>query len=388
MNGNFELVRVLGIPIRINISWFLLLAFMTAILALRVYPSLLPPRSAYRDDEVMHWAMALLSGLAFFASLVLHELAHSLVARKQNIPVKGITLFMFGGVSQITAEARKPSHEFLMAIVGPLTSALLAGVFFIAFMAIGGSGRQPIALVCEWLFVMNLVLCIFNMAPGFPMDGGRVFRSILWGSTGNFFNATRWATGLGRILGVALIGLGLVTTVGALHIFDQWSAIWFFVLGIFLESSARQSWIQAQALNALGEYSAEQVMSRDLETVDRRTSLAIVRARGARRHRFIFFVADEADQVLGVVTEKELDAVTADRNLAMTAEEAMTRAARAVVASLRDDGATLLQTMEAQDVWHLPIVAESRVVGVVSKESLLRIIAGRLVRKPSFAGTS
>jgi Zn-dependent protease len=387
VNGNFELVRVLGIPIRINISWFLLLAFITAILALRVYPALLPPRSAYREDEVMHWAMALLSGIAFFVSIVLHELAHSVVARKQNIPVKGITLFVFGGVSQITAEPRKPSHEFLMAIVGPLTSALLAGVFFIAFMLIGGSGRQPIALVCEWLFVMNIVLCIFNMAPGFPMDGGRVFRSLIWGSTGDFFTATRIATALGRVMGILLIGGGLLVTLGVVRFFDQWSAVWMFVIGIFLESSARQGWLQAQALNALGQFHAEEVMSRDLETVDRRTSLAIVRARGARR-RFIFFVADEADQVLGVVTEKELDAVAADRVLSATAEEAMTRAGSAPVASLRDDGATLLQTMEAQDVWHLPVVSESRVVGVVSKESLLRIIAGRLVHRPSLAGTT
>jgi CBS domain-containing protein len=128
-------------------------------------------------------------------------------------------------------------------------------------------------------------------------------------------------------------------------------------------------------------------MSRDLETIDRRLPLRMVSDRGARRRRFIFFVSDEDDQVLGVVTEKELAAAAIAGRAQATAEEAMLRTTQAPVASLKDDGATLLQTMEAADIWHLPVVAESRVVGVVSKESLLRIIANRLVQRPSFAGS-
>jgi Zn-dependent protease/CBS domain-containing protein len=385
MNGNIELLRIFGIPIKVNISWFITLAFITVVLATRVYPELLPPHSRYRDDPFLPWAMALLSGIAFFASIVLHELAHSFVAVKQGIPVKGITLFIFGGVSQITAEARKPWHEFLMAIVGPLTSAVLAGAFFLGFLALGGNERQPAQLVLEWLCVMNVVLCLFNLAPGFPMDGGRVFRAVLWGTTGNFIRSTRWATSLGRALGFGLIVIGALTTFGALHFVDQWSGVWFFVLGFFLETSARQSWLQAQALVSLSELRAEEVMSRNLETVDRRTSLASVRSRGARDGRFIYFVADENDQVLGVVTEKELRPLLAQQTLSTTAEDAMVRAASAPVAALEDDAATMLQSMEAHDVWHLPVVADSRVVGVVSKESLLRILAERFVRRPSVA---
>jgi CBS domain-containing protein len=128
-------------------------------------------------------------------------------------------------------------------------------------------------------------------------------------------------------------------------------------------------------------------MSRDLETVDRRVPLGMVSDRGARRRRFMFLVADEDDQVLGVVTEKELAAAAAARHMGNTAEDAMVRADKAPVASLKDDGASLLQAMEAADVWHLPVVSDSRVVGVVSKDSLLRIIANRLVQRPSFAGS-
>ncbi len=385
MNGNIPLLRLFGIPIKVNVSWFITLAFVTSMLALRFYPEVIPPGSKYRDNEAVHWAMALASGLTFFASILLHELAHSVVARKQGIPVRGITLFIFGGVSQITAEARKPMHEFLMAIVGPLTSVGLGCLFFAAWYVSGASESQPVPLVLEWLFFMNVIVGVFNLAPGFPMDGGRVVRAVLWGISGNFYGATRWATLLGRGMGYGLMAIGALAAFGALGFLDPLSGVWFLVLGVFLESSARQSWIQTEALNTLGKYSAEEIMTRDLDTVDRRATLTMVRSRSNRR-RFLFLVSNEDDEVLGIVTEKELAAVPVDRRPLATAEDAMVKSDRAVVAAPRDDGAKLLQTMEAEDVWHLPVVAESRVIGVVSKESLLRIIASRFVQRPTLAG--
>lgn len=375
---------MLGIPIKVNISWFITLAFVTTMLALRFYPEIIPPGSKYRHDEAVHWAMALASGLVFFASILLHELAHSVVARKQGIPVRGITLFIFGGVAQITSEAKRPLHEFLMAIVGPMTSVTLGAVFFAAWFLSGSSEEDPVPLVLEWLFFMNIIVGIFNMAPGFPMDGGRVVRSLLWGLSGNFYAATRWATILGRTMGYGLMALGGLAAFGTLGFIDPWSGIWFFILGIFLESSARQSWMQAQALSALGEYLAEDIMSRDLETVDRRATLTMLRDRSRRRRRFMLFVSDEDEQVLGVVTEKELGAAHSDRP-ARTAEDAMLKTHQTSTAAPKDDGAKLLQAMEAEDLWHLPVVEENRVIGVVSKESLLRIIANRLLRRPRFA---
>jgi Zn-dependent protease/CBS domain-containing protein len=379
-------LRVLGIPIQVNVSWFITLAFVTSILALQIYPEIIPEGSRYRDDKAVHWAMALASGVVFFASILVHELAHSVVARKQGIPVRGITLFIFGGVAQITSEAKRPLHEFLMAIVGPLTSIALGGLFFAAWWLLGSAEDRPVPLVLEWLFFMNVIVGIFNLAPGFPMDGGRVVRSILWGISGNFYGATRWATLLGRGLGYGLMALGTVALLRAFDFMDPWSGVWFLVLGIFLEGSARQSWVQAQALDTLARYRAEDLMTRDLETVDRRASLAMLRDRGGRRRRFMLFVANEDDQVLGVVTEKELHAIPPERRGFSTAEETMVRAEVAPTASPSDDAAKLLQRMEAEGVWHLPVVLEDRVVGVVSKESLLRIIASRVVNRPRFAG--
>ena len=166
MKGSIRVARVLGIPIQVNLSWLITLALITALLALRIYPQVFPESSRYHDDQVLHWFMALGSALIFFGSILLHELAHSIVARKQGIPVKSITLFIFGGVSQIAGEARRPLHEFIMAIIGPLTSLLLAGVF-LALWAITGFDRdEPLAIVLQWLFLMNLIVAAFNMAPG------------------------------------------------------------------------------------------------------------------------------------------------------------------------------------------------------------------------------
>jgi Zn-dependent protease/CBS domain-containing protein len=386
LNGNFTILQILGIPIKVNISWFVTLAFVTSMLALRFYPEVIPPRSPYRDDVVVHWIMAVTSGLVFFGSILLHELAHSVVARRQGIPVRGITLFIFGGVAQITAEAKRPLHEFLMAVVGPLTSIGLGAIFFAAYFLAGGNDRDPVPLVLQWLFFMNVIVGAFNMAPGFPMDGGRVLRSILWGVTGNFYGATRWATLLGQGMGYALMLLGALAFLRTFGFVDPLSGVWFFVLGMFLQTSARQSWAQTQALNTLGKYSAEDIMSRDLETVDRRVSLNMVRDRGARRRRFLFLVSNEDDHVLGIVTEKELAQVPPERRSAATAEDAMLTATETATAAPGDDGAKLLQAMEAADVWHLPVVTDDRVVGVVSKESLLRIIANRMVQRPTLAG--
>ena len=384
MNGSFQIARFFGIPIVVNASWLLTLAFVTTMLALRFYPEVIPPRSPHRDDEALHWVMALGSGIVFFLSILLHELAHSMVARKQGIPVRSITLFIFGGVSQIGGEAKRPLHEFAMAIIGPLTSLAIAGVFFGAWSAMGRSEEKPFAIVVEWLFFMNLIVAGFNMAPGFPMDGGRVLRALLWGVSGNLHRATRLATLAGRALGYSLMFIGAFAFFGLLRWIDPWSGVWFIILGLFLESSARQSWYQARILYTLARYSAEEIMTPDLETAGREERLRYLANRGGRR--FIFFVSDPDESVVGVLTEKEVAPVGDDERLTKSAGDVMLRPQDVPVAAPREDGASLLQRMEADAVWHLPVVSEGRVVGVVSKETLLRILARNLIPQPGLAG--
>ncbi|MPZ48231.1 MAG: hypothetical protein GEU75_02780 [Dehalococcoidia bacterium] len=383
--GNLQIVRLMGIPVIVNVSWLITLAFVTSILALRFYPEVIPVSSPYRDDRLLHWIMAVSSGLIFFCSILLHELAHSLVARKQGIAVKSITLFIFGGVSQIAGEARRPLNEFVMAIVGPLTSLVLAGIFAGLWWLAGHSPTKPLSLVLEWLFLMNLVIAIFNMAPGFPMDGGRVLRSLLWGISGNLQRATRWATLMGRAVGYGLMLVGMLAFFDTFSFIDPWSGAWFVILGLFLESSARQSWLQAKALDVLGRYTAEDVMTSELETAesDEKVHYLVNRAAPAEgrngTRRFIYFVSDPDENVVGVLTEKEVGKLGQEERLRASAGELMLLTSDVPVAELRDDGAKMLQAMEEASVWHLPVVAEGRVVGVVNKESLLRLMARNLL---------
>jgi Zn-dependent protease len=374
MNASVRVARIMGIPIVINASWLITLAFVTSILALDVYPNrIFPPDSPYRDDRVLHWGMALMSGVFFFTSIILHELAHSYVALAQGIPVRSITLFLFGGVSQIAGEAKRPLDEFVMAIVGPLTSAVLAGAFYLLWVMTSGSDSEPYGIVLLWLFYMNLVLAIFNMAPGFPMDGGRVLRSTIWGITGNLLSSTRLATLLSRGIGYAMMALGALTITRVVDYFEPLNGFWFLILGTFLEGSARQSWSQAKALSALSQYRARDVLSTDVLTARIDDEVRHLEERGGKR--FLFFVVDRNDSVAGIVTHKEASAPGVDPRASLA--HVLVPTAKALVGSPDEDAATLFQRMEEANVWFLPVIENGRVLGVVNRETLLRLFAGR-----------
>ena len=386
MNKTFRVARLLGIPVEVNVSWMFTIVFVTAFLALSVYPQIIPVDSPNHDKEWLHWVMALSSGLIFFGSILVHELAHSVVAQRYGIPVKSITLFIFGGVSQIGGEAKRPRHEFFMAIVGPLTSLILAGIFFGLWYAIGDNEDGPVNIVLEWLFLMNLIIAAFNMAPGFPMDGGRVLRSLIWGVSGNIYRATRLATLVGRTMGYSLIIIGALSFVGLFQDYiSPWSGLWFSLLGLFLESSARQAWFQAKALEVLSSVTAEEIMNSDLPTTDSQVALTYLANRNDEH--YIYFVENDEERVVGVLTEKEVASVAVDERRAATAGQVMSRTQDVEVAAPKEDGATLLQRMESSDTWMMPVVSEGNVVGVVSKLALLRVLARNFMpREPATAG--
>ena len=366
----------MGIPILVNLSWFLILIFVTSYLALNVYPNAaFDENSPHHNDRLLHWVMAISSGTVFFGSILLHEMAHSFVALRQGIPVKSITLFMFGGVSEITGDPRRALHEFVMAVVGPLTSLLIGLGFLIAWWLTGFSDDQPFAIVVQWLFVMNLALALFNMAPGFPMDGGRVLRSIVWGISGNSVRATRIATLTGRSIGYTLMILGALAFLGMFQDFNisPINGILFVFLGLYLENAARQSWFQALAIDILTGHAAEDIMNADLEVASLEDRLHYLADRGGRR--YMFFVNDSDDHVAGIVTHREVAAVPELERGATSASNVMIPAEKVPVAMPREDGASILKRMETDGTWHMPVVSEGRVVGVVSKESLLRLLA-------------
>src|SRR5437867_3426990 len=224
--GSFRLFNVGGVDVAVHPSWLIIFGLVTWSIAGGFVPEALPHLPA-----VEAWIIGVATALLFFASVLVHELAHSFVARRRGIPVHSITLFLFGGVSNLTAESKNPGTEFQIAIVGPLTSAMLGALaFVIAILPID----ERIKLVFDYLAFVNLALAVFNLVPGFPLDGGRVFRSIVWRATGSVRRATEVAAFVGQLVGYGFILWGLYNFFNG----DVLGGLWMAAIGWFLQGAA------------------------------------------------------------------------------------------------------------------------------------------------------
>jgi len=254
MGSAFNLGKLFGIQFRLHFSWFIIFILVIVILVDPYY------------SQWLYWLIGIITSLLFFASVVAHELAHSLVGRANGIPIQSITLFIFGGVAQMTKEATRPSAELKMAVAGPICSLVISGLFGLLWLVVSNI-PQPIAIMVLWLAVMNGVLAAFNLIPGFPLDGGRVFRSLLWHFTGSYGHSTRIATRVGQGIGYMFI-LGGISMI-FLHPFDlSWfDGIWIAFIGWFLGSAASASYRQIQYQEILPGFTASEVVSHDYPAI-------------------------------------------------------------------------------------------------------------------------
>src|SRR5262245_40289697 len=229
----WRILRLFGIPVYLDLTWLLILALFTLTLSQKFHdtiPDLPPPQ---------YWVMGFVAALCFFACIVLHELGHALAARSSGMPIRGITLFLFGGVAELQGEPPSARSEFVMAIAGPIVSAVLAAVCFVlALLGPGWGWPVQVWLVLRYLAVVNLVVLVFNPFPAFPLDGGRVLRSVLWAATGDVRRATHWSSLLGQGFGWLLV------TLGVLQFFTgNWvGGVWTGLIGMFLLNAARASY--------------------------------------------------------------------------------------------------------------------------------------------------
>lgn len=232
--AGFRLGSSFGVEITVDYSWFVLFALILWSFSGSVFPDTLPGMSG-----LAYLLMGLIAAVLFFASLLLHELSHALVARAKGIPVDGITLFIFGGVARTKMEAERPGDEFQIAGVGPLTSLLLGALFFgLAFYGEEWGVEPAVLTVSGYLALLNVVLAAFNLLPGFPLDGGRLLRAVLWKFTGDLTRATRWATHAGQGLGWLLIALGVYEVLTGYVM----SGLWLVFIAWFLRDAARRSY--------------------------------------------------------------------------------------------------------------------------------------------------
>ena len=375
MRGTIQIGRVLGIPIGIHFTWFLPLAFVLFMLATRFYPEVLP-----REDAWVHWALAAVTGLLFFACVVLHELGHSVVARYFKIPVRNITLFMLGGVAQITRDATRPLPELLMALAGPAVSILLGGVFM-ALWYVGGQGANATSTMWEWLWFMNIALGIFNLLPAFPMDGGRVLRASVWGVTGSLSRATAVAVFIGRGLALTLIGFGVLSVLDPPFLSFSLGGVGgaqFILIGWFLLMYAGSSLRQARMMDTLAGQTVRDVMVREVPAVYTHTTARQMLSgplAGYGPGRDWVFVSGDG-RFAGVAPRAAVERVPEEGQDAIVAADLMIPVARLHAIAPDATLAEVLNQFQDHDLRVMPVVDEGEVVGLVHEGHIQRALRG------------
>ncbi len=368
MGNAFNLGRLFGIQFRLHYTWFIVFVLVVVSLSAQYFPTTYAGWSL-----VTYWVIGIITSLLFFASVLAHELAHSLVARVNGIPVKSITLFIFGGVAQITREAKKASAELIMAAAGPACSLAIGGLFALLWLVTRGTA-EPIAAMAIWLAGVNGLLAAFNLIPGFPLDGGRVFRSVLWRFTGSYYRSTRIATQTGRVVGYLFI-LGGISVVFLLR--DLFGGLWLAFIGWFLENAASTSYCQAQWREEMAGLTAAQVMTSEFPVIPPDLTVAEL-VQGyifTRGHRF-FVVADEG-RLNGILTLQDIKSLPQQKWGAVRVREIMTPVDKVKVASTDQEVLTVLEEMVENDVNQVPVVTGGRVVGLITRDRLLRFFPAR-----------
>jgi len=381
MNSGVSIGQVFGINIRIDWSWlfiFFLIAFNLGTAFSAMHPGW---------GVGLAWGAAIIAALLFFVSVLIHELAHSLVARSQGIPVRSITLFLFGGVSNIQREPPSPRAEFLITIVGPITSLVLgflltwlAGVSARPFDTMTGSEAaiaqlNPVTTILLWLGSVNILLGIFNLIPGFPLDGGRVLRSILWAITGNLRRATRWATWVGQFIAWLFILGGILMAFGAdIPFFGSGfiNGLWLAFIGWFLNSAAIQSYQQVVIQDVLHDVPVSRIMRSNPPTVPSNISVSTLvhdHVMGTDDHAFPVV---DGDQLVGMVTIDDVRSVPRDRWDQTTVREIMTPANELATTTPEEESSDALSKLTGRDVGQLPVVHDGHLAGVLRRRDIIR----------------
>jgi Zn-dependent protease len=362
--NSLRLGKILGIEIRLDYSWFIIFTLITVSLVQFFYKEMNFPTSLF---------IGILTSLLFFTSVLAHELAHSFVARANGVPVHSITLFIFGGMARITQEPKRPRDEFFMALAGPATSIAIAILFGAIWFATSNLSK-PIAELASWLGLINGMLAFFNLIPGFPLDGGRVLRSIIWGITGNLKKSTRIASIVGR--GVAYIFI----FIGIWRIFFQrdWlGGLWLAFIGWFLENAAANSYRQMALRNTLQGHTAREVMVTDCPFVPGALTLEeLVHDYILYTSRRCFPVVND-EHILGIVTLHDVKKVPKERWHSTVVSEIMIPLEQLQTVHPEDGLFDVLERMTREDVNQLPVIDYGKLVGMVARDNVLAFIHAR-----------
>lgn len=363
-SATVRLLTVLGIPININVSWVLIYALITWTLAVGYFPRQLPGL-----EPVAYWANGLLAALLLFASVLLHELAHAAVARRHGLAVSGITLHMLGGVSQLDDEPPDPRSELTIALAGPLASFAIAGALGLARLGVSAPWGDAIL---TYLATVNLAIGVFNLIPGFPLDGGRVLRAVVWHVTSDLARATAIAGRVGSAVAIGLMALGVLQAFAGAFL----SGLWLVLIGLFLRQAAATSTSEVTLREALGALTVGDVMTREVITVPWRASVADLAQQFWAHHVTSFPVVD-GGVVRGMATMRDVGRVPADEWERTSVQFVMRPVTGDLTIAPAATALEALQRASANGVGRLAVVDAGRLVGYLSLRDLAHVLALR-----------
>ena len=355
--------RVFGIPIDLDYSWFLIAALITWLLAVNYYPV-----EFKGGTSVEYWLMGAVTAVLFFASIVVHELAHSLVAIRYKVPVQRITLFIFGGVSQIAGEPPSAGAEFLIAVVGPLTSFALAAFFY--FLEPLLVNITPALAVAKYLALINGLLGLFNLIPGFPLDGGRVFRAIVWGANKNFRRATLIAANTGRFFGFAFIFVGVWLVLQG----NVFNGLWIAFIGWFLESAAGAQVQQQMVQGLLGSHRVSEAMGVVCTHVPGELTLQKIVDDEVLTHGRQCFLVDRGDHTVGLLTLRNMKEIPRPAWTTSTAAQAMVPVEKLNGIDPKAELGTAMEKMGRDGVNEMPVMSGTNLVGLLSTADIVKYL--------------
>jgi len=365
MNRSIYIGKIHDIPIEINYTWFVVFLLVMWTFAQVLFREL-PHYSA-----LLVWAISVITALLFFAGLLAHELSHSIVATKNNIPINGITLFIFGGVAHITKEPQSPGVEFKMAIAGPLCSFGLSVAFFVLFVLFSNLGFSPILIImCKLLYELNLAIGIFNLIPGFPLDGGRILRSALWSLFGDIKRATGIASSIGKAFAYFLMSVGFLYLFYGLTL----SGIWLMFIGFFLQEAASASYQQVTMRKFLSGTKVRDLMTKNVISVSEDLPLLSLVDDYFFKYRVTSFpVLSRDDEIEGLITIHRVKDMPKQEWNSLKVKDAMVPMRSDLMVDPNKDIFEALTQMAGNEVGRLIVTDGRKVIGIISQRDIIRL---------------
>jgi Zn-dependent protease/CBS domain-containing protein len=363
-----NLFKLLGFQVRIDMSWIILALLVAWSLSSGLFPLY------YKDlSTSTYWIMGIIGTVGLFLSIVFHEFCHSVVARKYGVPMKGITLFIFGGMAEMSEEPTSAKAEFMMAVAGPISS-VLAGLGFYALLALGKQAGWigPVRGVLAYLAWINMILAAFNLLPAFPLDGGRVLRSILWGVKKNLRWASRISSRIGSLFGFVMIFFGFVSFFRGNFI----AGLWWFLIGMFLHSAAKMSYQQLLTRKALEGETVRRFMKEDPVTVPSSATVdQLVEDYIYRYHFKMFPVVESSGKLLGCVTTKDVKALPKEEWGKKSVGQIAASCTEANTIRSGEDAVKALSRMSQNNMSRLMVVDDGHLAGVITLKDMLKFLS-------------